>query len=45
MIDPLPFVDTDFKLRGLCDAWNGMLERARKHKQPWQDIADECDMY
>ena len=32
-------------LRPLIDGWTGRLERAREHKKPWQDMADDCEMF
>lgn len=46
MIPPMvPYAETDNPLRGLCQAIEGKIERARLHKKPWQDVADECDFF
>lgn len=34
-----------FPMRRIVDAWSGRLEACRVHKKPWQDVADECEMF
>lgn len=41
---PLGFAE-DQPMRPLVEAWTGRLERAREHKKPWQEVADDCEMF
>lgn len=38
-------VESENPLRSLCEAWVGRAERARQHRSPWYEIAQECEMF
>ena len=35
----------DHILRPVCTAWKSKIDLALKHRQPWKEVADDCELF